>query len=134
MRKSKPCKNRVPMYEENPERRVHCPEWSIHLPHFEAIEHIAKKNDMSRSRVFETLMHNFFLIEKAKITEDKIVEVEVEKKVVRKLTLHPTLIELIKQFSNASEISSSKYINSALAIYFEKHKGEMDLRKLIALM
>lgn len=134
MRKSKPCGKRAPMYEENPDRRIHCPEWSLHVDHYNALAKIAKKNDMSRSRVFETIMQNFFLIEQPRLEMADDAPAAVEKKTVRKLTLHPSVIELIQAFSMASGASSSRYINSALDIYFAKHNGEMDLRKLIGLM
>ena len=110
MRKSKPCKTRVPMYEENPDRRVHCPEWSLHLHHYNKIQEIANKKDMSRSRVFETIMQNFFLIETPKLNLEGYSPKEIKRKTVRKLTLHPSVIELIQSFSLESGISSSRYI------------------------
>ena len=134
MKKSKPCGTRAPMYEENPDRRIHCPEWSLHMQHYSKIEEIARKNDMSRSKVFETIMQNFFLLEKPRLEIEGYIPTQVKRKTVRKLTLHPAVIELIQAFSIASEVSSSRYINSALEIYFDKHKSEMDLRKLIGLI
>lgn len=121
------------MYEDNPDRRIHCPEWSLHLNHYERLSEVARKNDMSRSRVFETIMQNFFLIEKPTI-EIEDTPAPAPKKTLRKLTLHPSVIELIRVFATASNTNASRYINEAMEIYFVKHRGEMDLRKLIGLI
>lgn len=89
---------------------------------------------MSKSRVFETIMQNFFLIEKPRLPLEGGSPIGIERKTIRKLTLHPSVIETIKFFSILSGVSSSRYINSALDVYFTNHSGEMDLRKLIRLM
>lgn len=134
MIKSKPCATRVPMYEENPERRIHCPEWSLYATNYEMLSEVALKNDMSRSRVFETIMQNFFLIEKPTVEVQDITPLAVEKKTLKKLTLHPTVIEAIQTFSQRSRINSSRYINEVLNIYFTKYKEELDLKNLIRFM
>jgi hypothetical protein len=121
------------MYEDNPDRRVHCPEWSLHICHYEKLSDIAHKHDMSRSRVFETIMQNFFLIEKPTIAIEE-TPAPAPKKTLRKLTLHPSVIEAIQTFSAKSRINSSRYINEALAVYFNKYNGEVDLKKLIKFM
>lgn len=134
MKKSKPCATRVPMYEENPDRRIHCPEWSLHKAHYERLTEVAHSNNISKSRAFETIMQNFFLIEKPRLELEGSVPMEAEKRTVRKLTLHPSVIELIRTFATASNVNASRYINEAMEIYFVKHRGEMDLRRLIGLM
>lgn len=134
MKKSRPCATRVPMYEENPDRRIHCPEWSLHKTHYERLAEVARAHNISKSRAFETIMQNFFLIEKPRLELEGSVPPEAEKQTVRKLTLHPSVIELIRTFAMASNVNASRYINEAMEIYFMKHRGEMDLRKLIGLM
>lgn len=119
------------MYEENCDRRIHCPEWSLYIGHYEKLSQVALEHDMSRSRVFETIMQNFFLIEKPTMVLEESAPVGVEKKTLRKLTLHPSIIELIRTFAMASNVNASRYINEAMGMYFTKHSGEMDLRRLI---
>lgn len=134
MKKSRPCGKRVPMYEENPDRRIHCPEWSLHKENYDRLLEVATEHNMSRSRVFETIMQNFFLIEKPTIEIDKGTPNAAEKKTLKKLTLHPSIIETIQTFSKRSCTNSSRYINEALNLYFSKYDNEIDLRNLIRFM
>jgi hypothetical protein len=131
MRKSRHCGTRKPLYEENPDRRIHCPEWSLDERHYETLSHIAKLHNMSRSRVFETVIQNFIIVEKPTIDIQKAPTPHAQKKTLKKLTLHPTIIELIKMFSLSSGASSSLYINEVFDIYFSKYKHEVELKKII---
>lgn len=76
-------------------------------------------------------MQNFFLIEKPRLELEGSVPIEAQKQTVRKLTLHPSVIELIRTFATASNVNASRYINEAMEIYFTKYRGEMDLKRLI---
>ena len=136
MKKSRHHGTRVQMYEDNPERRIHCPEWTLLESIHKRIEEGAKANDISRSRFFERVMQNFFLVEKPvfMVSSKKTVSYIEKVKPLKKLTLHPAVVELIKEFSQKSNTSSSRYVTLAIEKYIGKYGYEVDLKKILQLV
>ena len=51
-----------PAYDNNPNRRVQIPDWRFYSGIIEYIEYGAKENQVTRSRFFETVVKNYFLL------------------------------------------------------------------------
>ena len=61
-------------YNENPNRRIYIPEWRFHLDIINFIEDGANKNNVTRSRFFETVIKNHFLLNGNDIKMDTKLE------------------------------------------------------------
>ncbi len=121
-------------YEDNPDRRVYCPEWNFYPSFMDNLTINAKKHDMSRSCFFETVVQNFFLLENPIIPIYKKNNYSaIEKtKTVKKLMLHPTILELIKLNAQKSRASQAKYLTILFEIYRMKYKNEVDLAHILS--
>lgn len=133
--RSKPYKKRTKLYEENKDRRVRCPDWSFSSSFLTKLQKGADFNNVSKSRYFETVVQNFFLLEDPKIViRSKRDYGTNDKKKTPRLTLHPQVIEDIKEYSKQSAPSTSKYIEYLFTKYHTKYGYQIKLRNLIYAM
>lgn len=131
--KSKHFGKKVSGYEDNPERRVHCPEWSFYPRFHNKLISGAKENSATRSHFFERVVMNFFLLENPvfEVSQKNNYSCVEKVKGLRKLTLHPSVIELINQYSKQSNTRPSRYLTLLFDKYYSKYDNEIDLKKLL---
>jgi hypothetical protein len=130
---SKHYGKRTSIYDDNEERRVRCPDWSFTTGFIKRLKEGAKKNGVSKSKYFESVVQNFFILENPNlIIASKRDYNQVYKKTrTPVMTLHPQIIEDIKEYSSKSTPSASKYIELLFARYNSKYGHEIELKKLI---
>ncbi len=132
-KKSKHYGQRTCMYDENPNRRIQCPEWSFSKEFVERLQVGATQNEVTRSKYFETVVQNFFILENPNlIIASKRSYNQVYKKIKSpKMQLHPDIIEQIKDYANQSTPSMSQYIELMFANYNFKYGYEIKLKNLL---
>ncbi|WP_418179763.1 hypothetical protein ACNSOO_04675 [Aliarcobacter lanthieri] len=124
---------RTYVHDENSERRVQCPDWYFSESFVERLKKGASQNKVSLSRFFETVVQNFFILENPKL----IIAIKRDYNLVYKkvrtpaMTIHPQILEDIKNYSDLSRVSSSKYIELIVDKYFSKYKYEIQLKNLL---
>lgn len=128
-RYGKPCSS----YDKNPDRRMKCPEWTFYPSFIKELDTNAKIHDISRSQYFERVVQNFFLIESPFIQiaikhNYSLVEKTIR---LRRLYIHPTVLELIAENSKKSNVSQSKYLTMLFALYKSKFENEIDIVKIL---
>ncbi len=130
---SKHYGKRTCMYDDNPHRRVVCPDWTFTQGFKKRIEDNAKKNEVSKSKYFETVIQNFFILENPNMMiTGKHSYNPCEKSTERiRMTLHPEVIKLIKEYSQILNTSSSKYLTNLFLMYETKYGSEIQLKNLI---
>ncbi|TLS99934.1 hypothetical protein [Aliarcobacter cibarius] len=133
MRKiSKAEGKRTYIHDENPERRVKCPNWKFSKEFIKALKIGAKKNEISASCFFEKIVHNFFILENPNLIAILKNKEQYSKREVRiSMTLHPILVEDLKNFSEKSNLSTSVYIELMFAKYYSKYQHETKLKNLL---
>lgn len=121
-------------YEDNPERRVYCPQWSFYPNFIKELANNAKLNDVSRSCFFETIVQNFFLLENPVIQIYKKNSYCTTEKTesLEKLTIHPSVLKMIAENAKKSKVSQSRYLTFLFEIYKFKYKNEMELYKILS--
>ena len=131
--KSKHWGKRTCLYDENPDRRVICPEWNFTQGFKERLSNNAKENGVSQSKYFETVVQNFFLLEDPNIMIIGKQNSNICDKNTRRLrmTLHPIILNSIKEYSKKTNTSSSRYLSMLFSIYEAKYGNEMELKNLI---
>lgn len=132
MRQSKRYGTRTSLYEENEDRRVKCPEWSFSQGFLNRLQEGADINKVSKSRYFESVVQNFFILENPNIIVfSKRDYNSNDKKKSPKLTIHPQILEDIKEYASKSSPSESKYLELLFTKYYTKYKHEIELKNLI---
>ncbi len=96
-------------YVEDSEKRVYNPEWTFYKSFHDKLKTGSKENNITRSHFFERVVMNFFMLENAIFkVENKNNYSQTQKvKRLRKLTLHPSVIDLINEYSDKSNTSPS---------------------------
>lgn len=124
---------RTSIYEENEERRVRCPDWSFSQGFIERLNIGAEINGVSKSKYFEAVVQNFFILENPKIiiASKRDYNQIYQKKRTPVMSLHPQIIGELKEYSKQSTPSTSKYIELLFAKYNNKYGHEIQLKKLI---
>ncbi len=132
-KQSKHYGTRTSIYDENEDRRVTCPDWSFSQGFVDRLSKGAEKNGVSKSKYFEQVVQNFFILENPNlIIASKRDYNQVYKKVRSpKLTLHPQIINDIKEYADKSSPSTSKYIELLFSKYNTKYGYEIKLKNLI---
>jgi hypothetical protein len=134
MKKSKRYGTIAKDYEDNPDRRIYCPEWGFYPNFIKELEKNAQKNNVSRSCFFETIVQNFFLLENPIIQIYKKNSYCSTEKIItlKKLTIHPSVLEMIAKNAKKSEVSQSRYLAFLFDIYKVIYKNEMILHKILS--
>jgi hypothetical protein len=130
---SKHYGTRTSIYDENEDRRVRCPEWAFSQSFIDKLQEGADINRVSKSKYFESVVQNFFILENPNLIIASKRDYNVVYKKVRspKLTLHPQIIEELKEYADKSTPSTSKYIELLFSSYHFKYKHEIQLKNLI---
>lgn len=120
-------------YENNAERRVHCPEWSFYPSFLKDLAKNAQLNNVTRSCFFETVVQNFFLLENPVIQIYKKNNYCITEKTIslKKLTIHPSVLKMIEENAKKSKVSQSRYLTFLFEIYQFKYKNELELSKIL---
>lgn len=121
-------------YEDNPERRVHCPQWSFYPNFIKELANNAEQKNVTRSCFFETIVQNFFLLENPVIQIYKKNSYCTTEKTesLEKLTIHPSILKMISENARKSKVSQSRYLTFLFEIYKFKYKNEMELYKILS--
>lgn len=130
---SKHYGTRTCCYDDNPDRRVRCPEWTFTQGFLNSIQEGAEKNEVSKSYYFEKVVENFFILENPKLIRASKRDNNSldKKKKAPRMTLHPQIIEDLTKFSEKSTPSTSKYIELLFTKYHHKYGYEIQLKNLI---
>jgi hypothetical protein len=130
---SKHYGTRTSIYDENEDRRVRCPDWSFSTGFLKRLKEGAERNKVSKSKYFESVVQNFFILENPNliIASKRDYNQVYKKKRTPVMTLHPQIIEDIKDYASLSSPSTSKYIELLFAQYNSKYGHEIELKKLI---
>jgi hypothetical protein len=133
-KQSKRYGKRTVLYDDNPERRERSPDWTFTETFLEKLKANAKKNNVTISCYFESVVINFFILEDPRIIiHSKRGYGSDKKKKAPRMTLHPRIIKEIKRHSKHSP-STSKYIEHIFSLYHSKYGSEIDFANLINLM
>jgi hypothetical protein len=121
-------------YEDNLDRRVHCPQWTFYSNFIKELAINAEQNNVTRSHFFETIVQNFFLLENPVIQiYQKHNSCAIENtKSLRKLTIHPSILKMIANNAKKSKVSQSRYLTFLFEIYKLKYKNELELSKILS--
>jgi hypothetical protein len=130
---SKHYGKRTSLYEENEDRRIKCPEWNFSETFLQKLETAASKNKVSKSKYFEAVVQNFFILENPNliIASKREYNCIYKKKKCPRLTLHPQIIDDIKHYAKRSTPSTSRYIELLFSNYHSKYGTQIELKKLI---
>ncbi|QDF28984.1 hypothetical protein [Halarcobacter anaerophilus] len=130
---SKHYGKRTCIYDENEDRRVRCPDWSFTTGFIKRLEEGAKENKVSKSKYFESVVQNFFILENPNliIASKRDYNQVYKKKRSPNMTLHPQIIDDINEYSSKSSPSASKYIELLFSRYNSKYGYEIELKNLL---
>ena len=132
MRKiSKSEGTRTYIHDENPERREKSPNWKFSSDFIKTLKNAAKKNRLSNSCFFEKVVQNFFILENPNLIVVSKNQENTKKESRIAMTLHPVLIEDLKNYSEKSNLSTSAYIEIIFKKYYEKYSYETKLKNLL---
>ena len=132
MRKiSKAEGTRTYIHDENPERREKTPNWKFSSDFIKKLKIAAKKNNLSNSCFFEKVVQNFFILENPNLIVVSKNQENTKKESRIAMTLHPVLIEDLKNYSEKSNLSTSAYIEIIFKKYYEKYSYETKLKNLL---
>lgn len=132
MRKiSKAEGTRTYIHDENPERRERSPNWKFSSEFIKTLKNAAKKNRLSNSCFFEKVVQNFFILENPNLIVISKNQENIKKESRIAMTLHPVLIEDLKNYSEKSNLSTSAYIEIIFKKYHEKYRYETKLKNLL---
>lgn len=121
------------LHDENPDKRVYCPEWTFYQSFHDKLYAGAKLHGVTRSHYFERVVMNFFVLENPVFIVSKKNSYSHMQKVkrLRKLSIHPCVIELINQYSKQSNTKPSKYLTLLFDVYHSRYLQEIDLKKIL---
>ena len=124
---------RTYLHDENIDRRMRCPDWSFSKSFIERLKKGAKLNDVSLSNYFEKVIQNFFILENPKliVTSKRDYNQIYKKEPTPAMTIHPQILKDLKEYSDLSSVSSSKYIELLFDKYYLKYKYEIKLTNLL---
>ena len=128
---------RTCIYDDNPDRRVRCPNWKFTEDFIKNLEKGAEENKISKSQYFEKVVENFFILEEPTsfIVASKRDYNNTNPKVkAPRMTLHPQIIEDIKIYASKISPSQAKYIELLFSKYHFKYGHEIKLKNLIHTM
>lgn len=122
---------RTYIHDENPERREKSPNWKFSSDFIKTLKNAAKKNKLSNSCFFEKVVQNFFILENPNLIVVSKNQENTKKESRIAMTLHPVLIEDLKNYSEKSNLSTSAYIEIIFKKYYEKYSYETKLKNLL---
>jgi len=124
---------RTYIHDININRRKRCPSWNFSNYFITNLKEGAKYNKMSTARFFESVVNNFFILEKQKILNfvNKSYKYSQKKQRTPSMALHPKVLTLLNNYSLISNISPSCYIENLFNIYFYKYSYEIKLNNLL---
>lgn len=124
---------RTYLHDENIDRRMRCPKWCFSSSFLTRLKEGAELNDVSLSRYFEKVVQNFFILENPKliVTSKRDYNQIYKKEPIPAMTIHPQILKDLKEYSDLSSVSSSKYIELLFDKYYLKYKYEIKLTNLL---
>ena len=134
-KRNRPCKyfTKSKKYDDNLDKRIYIPDWRFYPSFWEKFNEVAFKKSLSKSNYFETVMKNFFILEKPYLFISNKKQRNIHETKVRspKLTIHPLIIKKIEKYSKLCNCSAPQYISMAFNIYEFKYKDELILGRLV---
>jgi|GEM_PF-3519153 hypothetical protein len=120
-------------YNENPNRRIQIPDWRFYSNIIDFINQGAISNEVTRSRFFETVIKNHFLLHKTFFIANSSIDTSlIENKSKRiKLFIHPVFIEMIKKYALQSNCTATRYLTLLFQNYKLKYGAKIDISQLI---
>lgn len=133
---SKHYGKRTVLYDDNEDRRVRCPSWTFSIEFIKNLINGAKINEVSKSKYFECVVQNFFILENPNliIASKRDYSPDCKKQRTPAMTIHPQIVEDIIDYSLISTPSTSKYIELLFAKYNTKYGYEIEFKNLIKFM
>jgi hypothetical protein len=120
-------------YNENPNRRVQIPDWRFYSNIINFIEDGANQNEITRSRFFETVIKNHFILNKTFFIANSSIDTSImENKNKRvKLFMHPIFIDMIKKYAKQSNCTATRYLTLLFQNYKVKYGVKIDISQLL---